>query len=469
MRFWQKIFIYNFLLFIIIFNLGGVFLIENRHGLSLNREIERGLGEHLSIYSGVQLIGKYRLNYDEKFNKDMLRITMKDFLKKFHDKKIYIEILDKYNDTVFTNFDFHTSKERKELKNPYIDKRKYVIRDVGDKTLLFITNLLDTSGEQLKFTYVRDVTYIYEDRKNLYYFFIKLDIIISIILACGTYILSKRITKPIDKLVNSIQIIQNGNFSERVNIKSNDEIGILSNHFNKMADVIEEKMNELKKNIDEKQRFIDNLTHEIKTPLTSIIGYSDFLRNTKYNEDVFLKGLNSIFKQGKRLEALSSKMMDLIVFKRKDFVMKKESVKNILIEIKEVLKPKLKNKNIELIIFGQDMEIVMEKDLIQNLIINLIDNAVKASYDNSKINLKLYKNKNLKPIIEVTDEGIGIKEGDLSKVLEPFYMVDKSRKKTNGSAGLGLSICEEIARIHKAKLSIESKFNIGTSVKIIFE
>ncbi|WP_099188652.1 sensor histidine kinase [Tepidibacter mesophilus] len=469
MKFWKKIFTYHFILFVIIFNLGGVFLIENMHSLSLDREIERGLSEHLSIYSGVQLIGKYRLNYDEKFNKGMLSLTMGDYLESFHDKRIYIEILDRYDNIVFSNLDFNVFKQREELKNPYIDKRKYVIRDIGDKTFLFITNLLDVSGEQLKFTCVRDVTHIYEDRTKVYYFFIKLDIIISIILAFGSYILSKHITRPIDKLVNSIQIIENGNFSERVDIKSNDEIGILSNHFNNMASVIEEKMNQLKKNIDEKQRFIDNLTHEIKTPLTSIIGYADFLRNTKYNEYAFSKGLNSIFKQGKRLETLSSKMMDLIVFKRENFVMKKGNIKNILMEIKEVLKPKLKNKNIELVISGQDMEIVMEKDLIENLIINLIDNALKASCENSKINLKLYKNENSKPIIEVNDEGIGIKEGDLAKIFEPFYMVDKSRKKTNGSAGLGLSICNQIAKIHKAKLSIESKLNIGTSVKIIFD
>lgn len=469
MKFWQKIFIYHFILFVIIFNLGGVFLIESMHSLSLDREIERGLSEHLSIYSGMELIGKYRLAYDEKFNKDMLCVTMKDFFKSFHDEKIHIEILDRYNNTVFSNLDFHVSKEREELKNPYVDKRKYVIRDVGDKTFLFITNLLDAGGEELKFTYVREVTHIYEDRKKVYYFFIKLDIIISIMLACGTYILSKRITKPIDKLVHSIQIIENGNFSERVNIQSNDEIGVLSNHFNKMTGVIEEKMNQLKKNIDEKQRFIDNLTHEIKTPLTSIIGYADFLRNTKYNEDAFSKGLNSIFKQGKRLEALSSKMMELIIFKKENFVMRKENIKNIVLEIKEVLKPKLQNKNIELIISGQDMEISMEKDLIENLIINLIDNAVKASQDNSKINIKLYENKNSKPVIEVSDEGIGIKEQDLPKVFEPFYMADKSRKKLNGSAGLGLSICNEIAKIHKAKLSIESKINIGTNVKLIFD
>ncbi|WFD09502.1 sensor histidine kinase [Tepidibacter hydrothermalis] len=467
MKFWQKIFTYHFILFVIIFNLGGVFLIESMHSLSLDREIERGLSEHLSIYSGMKLIGKYRMNYDEKFNKDMLSVSMRDFLKSVNDEKIRIEILDRYNNTVFSNLNFHVSKEREELKNPYVDKRKYVIRDVDDKTFLFITNLLDAGGEQLKFTYVRDVTYIYEDRKKVYYFFIKLDIIISIILALGTYILSKRITKPIDKLIDSIQIIENGNFSERVNIQSNDEIGVLSNHFNKMASVVEEKMNQLKKNIDEKQRFIDNLTHEIKTPLTSIIGYADFLRNIKYDEDAFSKGLNSIFKQGKRLETLSSKMMELIIFKRENFVMRKENIKNIVMEIKEVLKPKLKNKNIELIISGKDMEIVMEKDLIENLIINLIDNAVKASSDNSKIYLELYKNSN--PIIEVRDEGIGIKDKDLPKVFEPFYMVDKSRKKLSGSVGLGLSICNEIAKIHKAKLLIESKVNIGTNVKIIFD
>ena len=243
---------------------------------------------------------------------------------------------------------------------------------------------------------------------------------------------------------------------------------MLSQNFNTMAEDVEEKIKELEKNFEQKQRFIYNLTHELKTPLTSIIGYADFLRSTKYNEEVFLKGLNNIFQEGKRLEALSSKMMDLTLLKRENFKMKNENLQIILCEIKDFLKPKLESENIKLIISAEELEVLVERDLIKNLILNLIDNAIKASNSGSKIHLNGYKDKDSKIVIEIKDEGIGIEEKELSKVFEPFYMVDKSTSRSVNGAGLGLAICAEIARIHEAEIKIESKIGDETSIKIIF-
>ena len=98
----------------------------------------------------------------------------------------------------------------------------------------------------------------------------------------------------------------------------------------------------------------------------------------------------------------------------------------------------------------------------------MIDNAIKASHENSKIDSKLYKDYDKRTVLEIKDEGIGIDKEDLEKVLEPFYMVDKSRTRKNNGAGLGLSICAEISEIHKATIKIESKINYGTVVRIIF-
>ncbi|MCY6369927.1 sensor histidine kinase [Clostridium ganghwense] len=468
MKFWQKIFIYSILLFLVIFNLGACFLIEHTHNLSLKREIDRGLNEHSRIYTAMNFNIKIIGNYHKKsFDSD--REIIKTYLENFKSNDMYLEVLDEKNNIIFSNLDFKILEEREELKKAVVDKRRYIIREVGNKTFLFITNLLDVDGEYLKFSCIKDITYIYQDRKEQYNFFIKLCIIVSIILAIGMYILSKYITNPINKLINTTKIISNGNYSERVEIESKDEIGILAENFNQMTLSIEEKINELEKKTEEKQRFIDNLTHELKTPLTSIIGYADFLRSTAYNEETFFQGLNYIFKEGKRLEKLSWKMMDLILLKKENFKMKNESIKDILAEIKETLKPKLQNKNIDLIISDKkDYEILVERDLIKNLITNFIDNAMKASKEGSNIYLNVYKNDELKTVLELRDEGIGIAEKDLPKVFEAFYMVDKSRTRANNGAGLGLAICAEIAKIHEAKLEIESEINKGTSIKIIF-
>lgn len=472
MKFWQKIFIYSLLLFLISLNFGSIFLIENSHNLNLKREIDRSINEQSNILSGISyynMISNYYLDTDLKENsKYESKEIIKNYLKKINSKDIYLEVLGKNNDVVFTNLKFKVSREREELKNVCYDERKYIIRDVENKTLLFITGLVNIQGEDLKLSYIHDVTYIYEDRKQQYNFFIELSIMVTIILAIGMYILSKYITSPIDNLIKTTRIVSKGNYSERADINSKDEIGILAENFNKMADAVEGKINELELKNEEKQRFIDNFTHELKTPLTAIIGYADFLRSTSYNEKIFIKGLNHIFKEGKRLEELSWKMMDLILLKRENFKMKKENIKNILEELKDILKPKLQNKNIDLIICSEEYEIVVEKDLVSNLISNLIDNSIKASKEDSNIYLNVYKDEESKVVLQIKDEGIGISKEDIPKVFEAFYMVDKARTRVNNGAGLGLAICAEIAKIHQAELEIESELNKGTTIKIIF-
>lgn len=468
MKFWQKIFIYSLSLFLVIFNLGACFLIEHTHNLSLKREIDRGLNEHSRIYTGMEFNIKLIENYYKEISKSNKEI-IGEYLQNFNNDNIYLEVLDEKNNIIFSNLEFKLLVEREELKKPLLDRRNYIIRETGNKTLLFITSLIDMNNEKLKVSYISNITYIYQDRKEQYKFFIKLCIMVSIILAIGMYILSKYITSPINKLINTTKIISSGNYSERVEINSEDEIGILAENFNQMALSIEEKISELEKKTEEKQRFIDNLTHELKTPLTSIIGYADFLRSTPYSEETFFQGLNYIFKEGKRLEELSWKMMDLILLKRENFKMKNENIKDILLDIKDSLKPKLQNKNINLTICAKGYEILVEKDLIKNLIINFIDNAMKVSKEGSNICLNVYKNNELKTVLEVKDEGIGISEEDLPKVFEAFYMIDKSRTRANNGAGLGLAICAEIAKIHEAKLEIESEVNKGTAIRIIFK
>lgn len=471
MKIWKKIFIYSLVIFLTVFNLGAFFIIENNHNLILKREIDRGLSEHLSIYSGLKgnlLFLKERVGDTRISRKNIYNLIINDFMKNFNDKNMYIEILDSENEVVFSNLDFDITNERTELKKPLEERRSYIIRDVGNRTFLFITNLMNIDKESLSVSYVRDITSIYNNRKDQYIFFAKLDIIISIILAIGMYLLSKYITEPINELTNVTRRISSGSVSERAQINSNDEIGILAENFNKMSDAIEDKINQLEKNAEEKQRFIDNLTHEMKTPLTCIIGYADFLRSTKYNEKTFIEGLNNIFREGKRLEELSGKMMSLILLKKENFKMNMVEMKVILDEIKNALKPKLDNKKIELVTSGENQKVIVEKDLIKVLISNLIDNAIKASELNGKVYVNIYTNEDLKTVVEIKDEGIGISEEDLPKVFEPFYMVDKSRTRSHNGSGLGLSICKEIANLHEAKLQIESRLNEGTTVKIIF-
>jgi len=470
MKFWQRIYILFLTLFIITFNFAGILIIEKIHNETLKRELDRCLSEHLSIYSGVNLsIPVYatlrRYSHNISSDDEILSNAINDYYKEYNNENVYVEILDSNNKSVFSNMNFKIPGKREELEPLQSDKRQYIIKDIGNKSYIFISNLININNKSYKFTYARNISGIYEERKNQYIFFFKLDLIVSLIFMVFMYFASKYITKPIQNLIGATKRIVKGNFSEKVTIKANDEFGVLAENFNIMSEVVEEKIKELERNNNEKQRFIDNLAHELKTPLTSIIGYANLLRTTKYNEEIFIDGLGYIYREGKRLEELSFRLMDLIILRKEEFKLQNESIKTIVLEVKGSLLPKLIEKSINLVIEDNDFEMMMQRDLMKVLLSNLIDNAIKASYVKSEIHIGISK---YKYEVEIQDHGIGIADDHIDKIFEPFYMVDKARTKANNGAGLGLSICKKILDIHNGCFIIESEIHKGTTIKLIF-
>ncbi|WP_312847063.1 sensor histidine kinase [Paenibacillus popilliae] len=202
------------------------------------------------------------------------------------------------------------------------------------------------------------------------------------------FFVSRGLTRSIDRLNKTAKVIAQGGFSERVRLKSKDEIGVLANNFNEMAAVVEDKISDLERLNEQKQRFIDNFTHELKTPLTSIIGYANFMRTTKYNEEVFLDGLNVIYSEGKRLESLSLKLMDLILLQEDRFEMVPHELEAIVAEIRPALEIMAKEKGICIVTDCEEGSLLVDPDLIKVLIFNLVDNAIKASTENQTVRSK---------------------------------------------------------------------------------
>lgn len=176
MKLRQKIFVNFLILFLLVFNLGAIIIIQNTHNISLGREIDRGLTEHLSIDSGIKAILSINKdkqnNYNEK-DDAILNPIIKAYLSSFNNKDISIELLDGNNNEIFDNININISGEREELENPLLDKRQYIIRDIDEKTYLFVTNLMNIGYKNFKFSYIRDISQTYKDRTNQYLFFCK--------------------------------------------------------------------------------------------------------------------------------------------------------------------------------------------------------------------------------------------------------------------------------------------------------
>lgn len=467
MKLWQKIYIIFFSIFVIAFNLGGISIIERIHSTSLENEVKNGLSKQKGI-SYILNLGIKDSNFDNKTDINAFISKYVDhYLTRFSEEKISIEILNEMNTAIFSNFKIDI-QNRLELKNLDQFERKYIIRNLDSNYYLFVTSELVVNQNKYKLSYIADISDVYFSRNDLYKVFFQLEFWICLVCLIIIYIISKLITQPVDSLIKSTEKISKGNYYEMIEIDTKDELGELADRFNKMSEIIAEKIEELEIENMKQQRFIENLTHELKTPLTSIIGYSNLLRTSKVSDDIFYRSIEYIYKEGKRLEKLSSKMMDLIFMKSDKFEFKNENIIDIVNDVIDMVDLNLKYKHIEILVEVDNYFINVDRALIEIMISNLLDNAIKASNENSKIILRSFENNN-KCILEVEDFGIGIKKEDIKNIIEPFYMVDKSRTRKNNGAGLGLSICQKIADIHKAKLKIKSELQKGTIIHIEFD
>lgn len=465
MRFWQKNCIINIIILGLLFNISSFLFLDHIFQMNLKREINRALLEHKNMYISLKAMDQ-NIWIDLVGNKSYEEFLIGRWIGNFEEKTINFEILNEDKDLIAGNFDFGNLSKRKELKALKLNRRNYIIREVDKKTYIFVSSNIILKNRQYIFSCAKNIQSLYDENFSQILFLLKMNIVITIILVGMTYISSKYLMRPIKALIESSTEISKGSFENQIEVVTSDELGILTKNFNKMSNSLKINFLKMQEMINERERFIRNFTHEIKTPLTSIIGYSDFLRRIEYDQKNFSKSLEYIYSEGKRLELLRSKMMDLILSENNKAELELGSVKEKIEIAIDSMRLVLKEKDIQIEIIGFDFEIKMEKNLFVTMITNIIDNSIRASDNHSKIVVKLIKNERK---IEIIDYGIGIERSKLAKIKEPFFVGDASRKKKdNGGFGLGLSIVEQIVRIHFAKIEIESEINKGTSIRILF-
>ena len=229
-----------------------------------------------------------------------------------------------------------------------------------------------------------------------------------------------------------------------------------------------EQMEKLQEVAEKQELLMGALSHEMRTPLTSIIGYSDTLRHVKLKDEQKDRALEHINREGKRLEALSGKMLQMLgLYQNHAIQMEMTMAGDLLNHVIDMEKEQAEKKAVHLKMECEAFSMKMDPALMESLLINLIDNALKATDAGGSIWVKAYE-KAGKKIFEVSDTGMGIPEEELGKITDAFYMVDKSRSRKEGGSGLGLALCVKVAEIHGGFLKIESQPGEGTTVRAIF-
>ena len=356
----------------------------------------------------------------------------------------------------------------KEMKPSDENTCNSIIWRENNNYYLQLCSSMDINTENLDISQmdiVYDITSVYAARAQEQNTFRLLLIAIFVVGSITSMIAASLLTKPLEKLSSLAQHISHGDYSARLHIHSGDEIEALANDFNNMADTIEDNISELHFSMEKQEQFMGSFAHELKPPMTSIIGYADLLRSQNMSEDETNEAANYIFSEGKRLESLSLKLLDLLVVKNQETILTPTDPSLAIQNVINVMKPELAKEHITLKSSCRKGCCMMDIDLFQSLIINIIDNARKAIDDNGLIHVAgTVRDDNY--VIIIKDNGRGMPPEEITRISEAFYRIDKSRSRAQGGAGLGLAICSKIAEIHQAKIKYKSAVGRGTVVTI---
>lgn len=327
--------------------------------------------------------------------------------------------------------------------------------------------------------YTKDYTQLFNNSKRFRTVINVFATCIFSIVFVVSIILSRQITKPIKKLTETSEKVADGNFDIQMEVNTDDEIGDLSNRFQMMVgrikeqiEIIKEDRDILKKSQAQNKVFFDNVTHELKTPITVIMGYAQALKENRFSDEkLFDKSVTYILNESIRLNNMVVELLELSKTSSADFTYYFENMEvgRIVAQTCEEMKIKGKKYNIDIYCDIEDsLYINCDKDRIKEVLINLLDNSMKYGYVNSLIEVRAYKENNC-VFISVKDKGEGIAEENVKKLFDPFYRVSKKASRDLGSAGLGLTIVKSIVEKHCGDIEIKSKIGEGTEVIISFE
>lgn len=229
------------------------------------------------------------------------------------------------------------------------------------------------------------------------------------------------------------------------------------------VDIIREQHEDILKNSKMRQEFTANVSHELKTPLTSISGYSELIENGMVQEEDTKRFASEIHRNTKRLITLINdilKLSELDSSKESNMILEDVDLYELAENCVLMLAPVAEKRNIHLHLEGKRTVLHVNRDLMDEVIYNLCDNAIRYNHDGGNVWITVNQD------LSVRDDGIGISKEHQERIFERFYRVDKSRSKKTGGTGLGLAIVKHIVDIHGGKIVVKSAEGQGTTITV---
>ncbi len=356
-------------------------------------------------------------------------------------------------------------------KNMLIDAARsaqdgYVLREAHENTYMFVASPLTAGSTQGTLVSVFDVTELYAQRTAQLHRFWRLCAVLLCAAAVLTLCFTTIVLRPLKRLSAAAASIAAGQYGQRTQVHTQDEVGRLSQDFDAMAASVEQAMESLEDEVRRRDDFVAAFTHEIKTPMTAMLGYADLLRSRDIGQSAREKAADYVYHETKRLEALSLKLLELMRLGHESTALENTPLSGVFGDVCYACNG-LEGANVSFS-NAHGIHVMADRPLLADLLYNLVVNAVRASCPGGPVQIG-FEVQNDTVTLFVRDEGRGIPQNELSRITEPFYMVDKSRARAQNGSGLGLALCQRIAAAHGSTLEFESEVGKGTTVRLALQ
>ena len=291
---------------------------------------------------------------------------------------------------------------------------------------------------------------------------LKITLVLEAVVLLFTLLFSTTFSRRLNRIMTSMRIIQEGNYSHKVNMGGNDELTILGNEFNDLTD-------RLKTSEEKRSRFVSDASHELKTPLASIKLLTDTILQNDMDSDTIREFVENIGDEAERLNRMTEKLLSLT---RAEGKSSQESeiiyIAPTVRRVARMLLPIAQKAEIDVKLnLEQDSTILILEDDLYQIVFNLIENGIKYNTPGGSLTVQLRREDD-NAILQIQDTGMGIPEEALSHIFERFYRVDKARSRATGGSGLGLAIVRSIVLRNRGDIRVESVLGKGSTFTVIF-
>jgi two-component system sensor histidine kinase ArlS len=406
-----------------------------------------------------QKAGDIIRDIDNTKSSNNIESKLKDYLTNHS----FIRIIDPKDSNSYevTNDKYLTDKIKGKYTKTKESQRRVIMTKKGEEQVL-IVRVPIKDGQQLNWSLeIGERLLGLEMRKDVLLWILGFCTVLAALLSLlGGRWFSNIIMRPISNMIKTMEDIEQSGIPKTIAVqnRTKDELHTLARTFNRMIERLQE-------NLAKQTQFISDASHELKTPLTVIKSYANFLRRHGLeNNEMAEEAIQAIHSEATRIQKMTETFLELATLEKENVVEIKEVnlvplCQGILKQLKDVYRREITLKSVEnsIIINADELK-------IKQVIIILLDNAIK--YSNDKIDVYLEKNEQY-AIIRVKDYGIGISQEEISNIFERFYRVDKARSRETGGSGLGLHIAKSIMKLHKGEIKIKSTEGLGTEIELL--